>query len=42
MDDIASEYVEEILSDEEILQIKEDREQFEFENFKDSYFATPF
>lgn len=42
MDDIALEYVEEILSQEEILELQEDREQFEWETCKDRYFATLF
>lgn len=42
MDDVALEYVEEILSDDEILELEEDREQFEWETCKDRYFATPF
>ena len=42
MDEIELEYVEEILSDREILELQEDREQFDWETCKDRYFATLF
>lgn len=40
MDEFEDEYVEEILSDEEILQIKEDREQSEWENHRHNYYGV--
>lgn len=39
MDEIELEYVEEILSDHEILELQEDREQFEWENNKHNYYC---
>jgi hypothetical protein len=39
MNEFEIEYVEEILSDQEVSQIQEDTEQFEFENCKNSYYG---
>lgn len=39
MDDLEKEYVDEIPSDEEMLEIQQDNEQFEWENHRHNYYG---